>query len=213
MDDIKDILDIIISVSSSVNEKGWGEGSTGNLSVLITGPLNSPGASSDHFETGLFLPQLEKKYILISRSGSRFQDISSEPEENLGLYRVEGGGETVSLIWGAGVPSSEWLVHLLLYAYKGRRINSILHCHMDEVFDVESYIKGPASTHPDWVAWLPGIPFGTLELARVTLQEIEGREIAFWKGHGILSVSSDLESALNNIQRFSEWSSTVTCDQ
>ncbi len=188
---------------------GWGHGSTGNLSTLITSRITTRMPPAENFGTDLFLPQLEGKHLLITRSGSRFSDVFQEPEENLGLFRFERGGSSVSLLWGAGPPSSELPTHMFLYAHKTRSINSILHCHLDEVPRIDPIMEGQSRELPDWVTWVQDIPFGTVELAQVTLQEIGERDTVYWKEHGVLTASSDLESALNAMKRFSEWARSL----
>lgn len=209
MDELEHQLGVIVKVSKEVVRRGWAEATTGNLSILLSEKTSLPIDPEYTFETGLFLPQLEGRLVLMTRAGSRFVDLDMELEENIGLYHFGRGGTSASLIWGAGAPSTEWFSHLLLYAYKGNRINSVLHCHMDEASALDSIANVDPSGIPDWITWLNEMDFGTRELAVVTLQELGNRDTVYWKGHGVLTVSSDIESALSSMIRFSDWISNL----
>ncbi|MFW3147094.1 MAG: class II aldolase/adducin family protein [Thermoplasmatota archaeon] len=209
MDELDDIISEFRNVSRTLHERGWCEGTNGNLSILINGLYAAPEPIGPVFETPLFIPQLEKRYIIISRSASRIQDIPMEPEENLGLYRIEMGGRWLSLLWGAGAPSSEWLSHLLIYARNRNRINAVIHSHMEGLYELGKVLMDPAQDLPEWIGWVPKIKYGTLDLARATVQEIGERELMVWHDHGILSMSSGLEGALRNLIRFDEWARSM----
>ncbi len=202
------LLKPIMDASSKLASKGWCQECSGNISMVVEDPIEIWDLEPFLFETGQFLPQLEGKTILFTRSGSKIEDISNTPEDNLGLYIAARGGRSLSLLWGEGGPTSEWLSHLLIYAHNGGKVKAIVHAHMDEVEKLQSELMDLAPDLPDWVGWVPNLPAGSLDLAQATVQEIHRYDIMFWHGHGIIAPGKDLEDCLSRLERFSDWVSS-----
>ena len=195
----------MINAAEFLNSKGWAAGIYGNISMVVEDPIEIWDLEPILFESGLFLPQLEGRTILFTRSGSHLEEISSDPEQNLGLYLCTKGGGTLSLLWGEGAPTSEWLSHLLIYAHAGGKVKAVIHAHMDEVERLKAEIGDLASELPDWIGWVPDLPPGSLDLAQATVQEMHRYDIMLWHGHGIIAPGKDLEDSLSRMERFSEW--------
>lgn len=199
------LLDPMIFAAREITSKGWCRETSGNISMIISDPIEIWDLEPFLFETGLFLPQLEGKTILITRSGSRMEDITSHPEQNLGLYLCSRGGSHLSMLWGEGAPTSEWLSHLLIYAYTYGKVKAVIHAHMEEVERLRTELMDLAPDLPDWIGWVPDLPPGSLDLAQATVQEINRYDIMLWHGHGIIAPGKDLEDCLSRLERFSEW--------
>jgi rhamnulose-1-phosphate aldolase len=209
MADLKDFVTNISEVSRIMDSRGWSKGIFGNISVLL-GPLDvGPAPVSFVFDTGLFLPQLEGSLILMTRSGSELSEIPGSPEETLGLYGIGSGGATMSLLWGEGAPTSEYLTHLLIYGNGEGKIGAVIHAHLEEVELLERELIDPAFDLPRWIGWVPKLPPGSLDLARATVQEMRRYDIMLWHGHGIIAPGKDLEDSLGRLERFHEWARSL----
>ncbi|MGA1848087.1 MAG: class II aldolase/adducin family protein [Thermoplasmatota archaeon] len=205
MADLKDFISRISEVSRIMSSRGWSSGIFGNISILL-GPMEvGPAPVSFVFETGLFLPQLEGSLVMMTRSGSELSDIPDSPEDNLGLYGIGKGGGTMSLLWGEGAPTSEYLTHLLIYGYGEGKVGAVIHAHLEEVELLERELMDLAPDLPEWIGWVPKLPPGSMDLARATVQEMRRYDIMLWHGHGIIAPGKDLEDSLGRLERFHEW--------
>lgn len=199
------LLDPMVKASRELVSKGWCHDTSGNISMVIEDPIEIWDLEPFLFETGLFLPQLEGKTILITRAGSRIEDIPGSPKTNLGLYLAVRSGVFLSLLWGEGAPTSEWLSHLLIYAHTDGKVKAVVHAHMEDVERLRNELKELAPDLPDWIGWVPELPPGSLDLAQATVQEINRYDLILWQGHGIIAPGMDLEDCLSRLERFSEW--------
>lgn len=203
------LLKPMMETARELASKGWCQEYSGNISMIVEDPIEIWDLEPYLFETGQFLPQLEGRTILFSRSGSRIEDIPDAPEENIGLYTATRGGIALSLLWGEGAPTSEMLSHLLIYAHSGGRVKAIIHSHMNEVDMLGSELMDLAPDLPNWVGWVPELPPGSIDLAQATVQEISRYDIMLWHGHGIIAPGKDLEDCLSRLGRFSEWARSI----
>jgi rhamnulose-1-phosphate aldolase len=204
------LLNPMMFAANEIISKGWCRDTFGNISMIVDDPIEIWDLEPFLFETGLFLPQLEGRTILFTRSGSRIEDITSHPEQNLGLYLCSKGGSHLSLLWGDGAPTSEWLSHLLIYAYTNGKVKAVVHAHMEEVERLRTEFMDLAPDLPDWIGWVPDLPPGSLDLAQATVQEINRYDIMLWHGHGIIAPGMDLEDCLSRLERFSEWTRSLS---
>ncbi|MBN1390443.1 MAG: class II aldolase/adducin family protein [Candidatus Thermoplasmatota archaeon] len=205
---IENLIRPILDAAREIGSRGWCVGTTGNISLIIDDHLEIWDVDPLRYDTGLFLPSLEGKMLLFSRTGSRIIDIPDEPENNLGLYLVSKWGRHLTLLWGEGPPTSEFLSHLLIYASSGN-IKAIVHSHMDEV---DRSFSGPSeypSGLPDRTGWIPELPPGSMDLAEATAREVGGHDIMIWHRHGLVSCGEDLEDCLSKLDRFEEWARSV----
>jgi rhamnulose-1-phosphate aldolase len=203
------LLNPMIFAAKELASKGWCHDTSGNISMIVEDPIEVWDLEPFLFETDLYLPQLEGKTILFTRSGSRIEDIPDAPKNNLGLYLAVRGGVYLSLLWGEGAPTSEWLSHLLIYAHSGGKVKAVVHAHMEEVERLKSEMTDPVLELPDWIGWVPRLPPGSVDLAQATVQEMNKYDLMLWHGHGILAPGRDLEDCLSRLERFSEWTVSV----
>jgi ribulose-5-phosphate 4-epimerase/fuculose-1-phosphate aldolase len=202
---MKRLLAPMIEAARTLVSKGWSQETFGNISMIVEDPIEIWDLEPFLFETGTFLPQLEGETILMTRSGSRIDEIPALPEKNLGLYLCTRGGRSLSLLWGEGAPTMEWMSHLLIYARSGGKVKAVVHAHMEEVERLGSEMMDLAPDLPEWIGWVPSLPEGSMDLARATAQEINRYDIMLWHGHGITAPGKDLEDCLSRLERFSEW--------
>ncbi|MGA1794040.1 MAG: class II aldolase/adducin family protein [Thermoplasmatota archaeon] len=206
---IEDLIRPAVDASRIMTSKGWCREAAGNISILIDDIIGIGSDETFIFDSGQFLPRLEGKTILMTRSGSFISEVPQRPEQNLGLYRIGKGGRYLSLVWGEGAPTSEYLSHLLIYGSTGGRVKAVIHSHMDDVDRLARELPDIAYGLPRWIGWVPRIPPGSIELARATVREIERCDIMVWQGHGVLSPGKDVEDCLSRLERFEEWAKGI----
>ena len=202
----------MIEVARLMTSRGWCREASGNISMIIEGEIEVWDADPIVFDTNLFLPQLEGKLILMTRSGSHISDIPEAPEEEMGLYLAGKWGRYLTLIWGAGAPTSEYLSHLLIYSADRTRTRAVIHSHMEVLEDLGQGSETLSAFLPDWIGWVPRLPPGSLDLARATVQEMGRYDLMYWEGHGIVAPGKGVDDCLSRLERFEEWARALLID-
>jgi ribulose-5-phosphate 4-epimerase/fuculose-1-phosphate aldolase len=199
--EVAGILDAIARVATQINLKGWAEANAGNASVNLT-----------HL-----LPETGRAWYLVSRSGSRYREIASNPLDGLILVSIGPDGQQVHPT-GAR-PTSEWGCHLGLQehlAALGGECRTVLHAHPDSVilasqldaFSGEERLNALMREAlaefplfmPDGIAFAPSAAPGSEELALCSLQAIGTRKALIWQGHGLVCAGKTPDEALDNLE-------------
>jgi L-fuculose-phosphate aldolase len=132
---------------------------------------------------------------LITPSGLPYETLT--PEQ---IVLVRGDGSTAR---GALLPSSEWQLHLAIYAAH-LKAEAIVHCHSPNATALACACRHiPAFHYMVAVAGGADIPlapyatFGTQELADTVAATLEGRRACLLAHHGQIAFGSSLASALD----------------
>lgn len=142
--------------------------------------------------------------VAITPAGAVLRDLDAE---QVVVVDLEGG-----LAGGDLAPTSELALHLGIYTRYGA--GAVVHCHapvatalacvLDEVPLVHYQMQLFGGT----VRVAPYRPFGTTELAAVTLDALEGRTAALMANHGVIVHARDVETAVER-SALLEWLCTV----
>ncbi len=142
--------------------------------------------------------------VAITPAGAILAELEAE---QVVLVDLEG-----ELAGGDLAPTSELALHLGIYTRYGA--GAIVHCHapvatalacvLDEVPLVHYQMQLLGGT----IRVAPYRPFGTAELAAVTLDALEGRTAALMANHGVVVHARDVETAVER-SALLEWLCTV----
>lgn len=218
------VLREIAHISAIIYQKGWAEKNAGNLSIDITDMMSgaSPALGRRDHPLGDSFQYLRDRYLLFTKSGSKFRDIADSPREGLIFVKVNNKGDGYYSLRGEERerPTSEIISHLVIQNHL-RKIKStatvVLHTHPTEIITL-SHIKEYrssiklnrllSSAHPeilinlpDGIGFVPYIPAGSKQLAYATLSEVrKGKRVIIWERHGALAIESDLTTAFDNLE-------------
>jgi rhamnulose-1-phosphate aldolase len=222
---LRDIFVQIKETAGYLWEKGWAEGSAGNMSVDITDLDRFTGVFDHLPHHGLSkpYPELSRHVFLITATGARMRDVEKDPVPATGLIGINSNGDAYRLI-SAGEsdqafnPSSELATHMAIHAILARHHapdKAVVHAHahelaaltyLDEYTDEKMINELLWSMHPEMVMFLPKgigfIPFslsGDEDLARLTAEKLLSRNVVLWEKHGCIASGTDLPSAFDSI--------------
>jgi rhamnulose-1-phosphate aldolase len=215
----------IAEVASLLWQKGWAEGSGGNISVNVTEYY--PGIHID-FRTFPMIP-LEVKYpaiahhyIFITAKGSRMRSLAKDPGPGLCLIKISKKGDGYQVLFEDQehplYPSSELPSHFAIHnlmVKQGLGEKAIVHTHAHELVALthdknlrsevrlnEILLKMHTETAffiPDGIGYVPMEVPGSMELAKATLKSLKNHKIILWEKHGCLAVGKDVHEAFDRI--------------
>jgi rhamnulose-1-phosphate aldolase len=189
---------------------GWDERNGGNISYLLKEEEVTPYFDVNHpVRTAILdfpVPELAHKYFIVTGSGKYFKNVRDNPEDCLGIIRVNGTGHSIDILWGfadGGRPTSELPSHFMshiarLKADDNHRI--IMHNHATNILamtfthelDEKSFSKTLWQmctecivVFPDGVGILPWMVPGTEEIGRSTAEKMKDHRLVVWPHHGI----------------------------
>jgi rhamnulose-1-phosphate aldolase len=215
----------IAEVALLLWQKGWAEGSAGNISVNVTEYY--PAIRID-FRTFPMIP-MEVKYpalahhhIFISAKGSRMRNLAKDPGKGICLIKISKKGDFYQVLYedpeNPLIPSSELPSHLAIHNHmvkQGQGEKAVVHTHADELIALshdknlqsesrlnEILLKMHTETAffiPEGVGYVPLEVPGSLELAKATLKSLKNHKIILWEKHGCLAVGQDVHEAFDRI--------------
>lgn len=204
---------------------GWDERNGGNISLMLDEAELAD--YSDELEvkriipTGFSLPELAGKYFLVTGTGKYFKNVQYDPENNLGLIRLDGTGENAELLWGysdGGRMTSEFPAHMMSHAARLRKDPAnrvVMHCHpvnllamsyvhsLDEVEFTRTLWQMCTEcivVFPEGVNVLPWMLCGTNEIGIATAEKMETARLVMWAQHGIYGAGKDLDETFGLIE-------------
>ena len=167
----------IVSIARLMNASGLNQGTSGNLSVRISGGMLITPSSVPY-------EQMEPSDLIpLGFDGSPLEATFSKDSET--YLR----------------PSSEWRFHADILASRPE-IQAVLHCHSANATALACHRKGVPPFHymtavaggPD-IRCAPYATFGTPELSKNALQALEGRVACLLEKHGLISLGTNLDVA------------------
>jgi len=215
----------IAEVARLLWDKGWAEGSGGNLSVNVTEHYS--GIDMD-YRTYPMIPiklkyeYLAGNYIFVTTKGSRMRNLANDPGSNLSLIKIAQNGNGFQVLFedpeNLGVPTSELPSHLAIHNFLakiGGKEKALIHTHTNELVAL-SHIPELKSEkalnnillrmHTETVFFLPDgigyIPFevpGSDAIAKATLNTLGDHKVLLWEKHGCLAVGENVHQAFDRI--------------
>ncbi|HEY7454565.1 MAG TPA: class II aldolase/adducin family protein [Thermoleophilaceae bacterium] len=120
--------------------------------------------------------------VLITPAGMPYEDMSADD-----VVAIDSSGEPLD---GRGVPSSEWRVHLAIYAARPD-VGAIVHTHSERA-TAWSHLDEPLGT----VLTARVAPTGTDEIAAAAVEALGDLGAVLLGRHGVLAVAATPEEAL-----------------
>ena len=211
-------------------QKGWAEGTAGNISLDVTEYY--PGITLD-FRTFPLIP-LKKAYpdlaghfLFVTRKSSRMREVADDPANNLCLVKFNKAGNAYQLLFEdldhPNEPTSELFTHFgiqEMFPLKGKGEKAVLHAHATELIAL-SHIKEfqdeerlndlllrmhteTAFFIPDGIGFIPFEVPGSKELADKTLKSLQNHEVVLWEKHGCLCIGQSVSDAFDKIDMLSK---------
>ena len=216
----------IAEVASLLWEKGWAEGSGGNISVNVTEFY--PGVRID-FRTYPMVPLKVKypaiahNYIFITAKGSRMRTLAKDPGPGLCLIKISKKGDSYQVLFEDPEdpisPSSELPSHLAIHnlmVKQGLGEKAIVHAHADDLIALthDKDLRSEARLNeillnmhtetaffiPEGIGYVPLLEPGSEELAKANLKTLKDHKVILWEKHGCLAIGKDVNEAFDRVE-------------
>jgi len=215
----------IAEVASLLWQKGWAEGSGGNISVNVTEfypAIRMDFRTYQMFPLDVKYPALAHQHIFITAKGSRMRNLAKDPGRGICLIKISKKGDSYQVLYedpeNPLEPSSELPSHLEIHnlmVKKGEGQKAIVHTHAHELValthdvnlqDEDRLNEILLKMHTETAFFIPeGIGYVTMqtpgshELARATLKSLKNHKIVLWEKHGCLATGKDVNEAFDRI--------------
>lgn len=216
----------VSEITSNMYRQGWDERNGGNISYLIDEDEVRKFFPTDKYfrdiELGFTADEIcRNRYFLVTGTGKYFKNVIKDPEENLGLVKIDNDGHTAHLLWGyksGGKMTSEFPAHLMSHAerLKVNPLNRvIMHTHptyticmgaclpTDEVIFTRKLWKSNTEAvvvFPEGIGVLPCMICGTNEIGVATANKMKEYRLVSWTNHGIYGAGNDIDEAFGLIE-------------
>lgn len=209
-----------IRIANDGWEQGWHERNGGNLSyrmkdedvAAVKGFLSEDG---EWKEIGTEVPGLANEYFMVTGSGKYFRNVIIDPEDSIGIIKVDETGTKYQIQWGfvnGGRPTSELPSHLMNLEVKKRVTNGkyrvVYHAHTtntialtfvlplkDEVFTRELWEMATECpvVFPSGIGVVDWMVPGGKDIAVATSKLMEQYDVAIWAHHGMFASGEDFD--------------------
>jgi len=215
----------IVEVAGLLWTNGWGEATSGNISVNVTDAF--PGINLD-FRTFPIIhldipyPALAHHYIFITTKGTRMRDLLKDPTRCLCIIKLSRTGETYQVLFEDQEhpvePSSEILTHLAIHekmVQAGNGNKAIVHAHVHELIVLTHIpeMRNEARLNealmgmhteipfflPEGIGYVPLVTPGSPELADANLRSLKDHMIVVWEKHGVMAIGKDVHEAFDRM--------------
>ncbi|MBQ7821997.1 MAG: rhamnulose-1-phosphate aldolase [Clostridia bacterium] len=210
-----------ITMANDGWEQGWHERNGGNLSYRMKDEevkeiANELDHSTEWHPIGASVPGVAGEYFIFTGTGRYFQNVIKNPEESIGIIKLDDKGENYQIVWGltgGGRPTSEIPSHLMSHetkkAVSGGTHRVIYHAHpantialtfvlplKDEIFTREIWEMMPECSvvFPEGIGVAEWMVPGSHELAVRTGELLKTYNVAIWAHHGMLCSGEDFDS-------------------
>lgn len=213
----------MIRLASNLYRLGWDERNGGNISILLDEEEAKeyiPEESLRKIPLAIDSSYLKGRYIAVTGTGKYFKNLEYEPEENMGIVRIEEDGKTASIVWGFahdGLPTSEFPTHLLNHIVclkKNPKHHVVIHTHptytiamslcmQDEDEITRTLWKVQTESivvFPEGIGYVPWMVCGGEEIGIATSKKAEEYRAIIWGMHGIFGTGSSIDEAFGLIE-------------
>ncbi|MBU1878837.1 MAG: rhamnulose-1-phosphate aldolase [Chloroflexi bacterium] len=202
--------------------RGWSEANGGNVSVRlerVPDEVRALPAVGPPVPMTLAFPALADTYYLVTGTGKRMRDIMHALEPNVGLIRVQPGGQAYESLWGAAPVTSEFPAHSAIHHMclaERPAFTAIVHTHPVALVALTHVPALADATVLNDVLWrmqhetrifLPEglglVPYqvpGSVELGLASAEALRTHKIISWDKHGIVAIGRSLSQALDWIE-------------
>ena len=213
-------------VTFNMYRLGWDERNGGNISYLIDEKYIKAYFPKETVIRKIPMsfaadPICRNKYFLVTGTGKYFKNVMKDPENNLGLVKIDKTGKVANLIWGytdGGKFTSEFPSHIMCHAAR-LKVNPnnriIMHSHptytmcmgastpvSDKEFTKRLWTSNTEAivVFPEGIGVLPCMLCGTNEIGLATANKMKNFRIVSWTNHGIYGCGNDIDEAFGLIE-------------
>lgn len=212
---LDELLTAMGEAGQRLSEIAASEGAAGNISVFIGWPLEPRRhfPLTESIPLPIPVPQLAGMTFLVSGSGRRLREILTDPLANVGIMRVDEGGQTGTLYSAAGRLfarlTSELNSHLAVHANQvqvtGTNFHAIIHAqplhttylsHIPAYRDQLYFNQHLLRWEPELIVHFPEgighLPFqipGSADLMQATVEGLRHHKLVVWGKHGVMARS------------------------
>ncbi len=198
---------------------GWHERNGGNLSYRIKeeeiAEIKDMLSDGEWRDIGTCVPLLSGEYFLVTGSGRFFSNVKTNPEETIGIIKIDETGERYKTVWGlkGSRPTSELPTHLMNHEVKKKVTNGahrvIYHAHTTNIIALTFVLplEDSVFTHklwematecpvvfPDGVGVVKWMVPGGRDIAEATMEKMKEYDLAVWAHHGMFASGPDFDT-------------------
>ena len=223
---VKEIINQVAKIAQYLWEKGWAEKNAGNISVNISDIVeeNQSFDQLPKYPLPEVYDMLGGKYFFITGTGTRMRDVANDPLKNAHIIQVFATGNEYQILKSKMqgltkyMPTSELPTHLAIHqqiAEKRRKEKVIVHTHATELIALthspeikskETLNKIIWGMHPEAMVFIPrGVGLvkyempGSVDIAKLTLAEIQNHEVVLWEKHGVFAIGESVFDTFDSI--------------
>lgn len=204
---------------------GWDERNGGNISYLLheeeVAPYLDLGRTLRSIDLAFPVKELAEKLFIVTGSGKFFKNVKNDPENCLGIIRVNQAGTAMDVLWGladGSRPTSELPSHFMSHIVRLQvdpKHRIIMHNHA-------THILAMTFTHdlnensftrtlwqmctecivvfPDGVGIIPWMVPGTPEIGEHTARKMRDKRLVIWPHHGIFGAGTSMDETFGLIE-------------
>ena len=230
-DSLRQELDNIAEVAGYLWQKGWAERNAGNISVNVTEMVDASARELPAIATYQLpreLPELAGDFFYVTGTGRRMRDVAKAPLCQGAIVRIAPDGRSYDIVADSDIkPTSELPSHLCIhrsFKQKGNGYRIVLHTHPTDLLamthnpslnSTEALTRTLWAMHPETFIVVPKgvglVPYevpGSLDLADLTLRQLENHDFVAWEKHGFLGTGRDLLETFDLIDTLSKSAQT-----
>ncbi len=204
---------------------GWDERNGGNISYRIDESDVAEYLDINNvirtIPLGFDATKLVGEYFIVTGTGKYFKNVTKDPENNLGIFRISENGQDAELLWGYADGSkftSELPAHLMSHIARlevDPETRVVMHSHptntlaMTYVHPLEdksfSHTLWQMSTEcivvfPEGLGVLPWMLCGTNSIGEATAEKMKDHRLVVWAMHGIYGAGTSLDETFGLIE-------------
>lgn len=214
-DKLKEQLDEVAEIAGILWQRGWAERNAGNISINITdivGEENKQAEAIATYNLPKPMPLLIGDFFYVTGTGKQMRNVAKDPLKYGSIVRVTPDGKSYDIVARENIkPTSELASHFsIMSTFKERNSKNrlVLHTHPTELIALThiAEIKNAKAIneilwgmHPETFIVVPQgiglVPYeipGTVEIATLTLPELEKHDILLWEKHGAFAIGENL---------------------
>ncbi len=204
---------------------GWDERNGGNISYRLDEQDVQKYLDTDRvirtIPLGFDAEELAGCYFIVTGTGKYFKNVTEDPANNLGLFRISKSGKDAELLWGyedGGRFTSELPAHLMSHIARMKadpENRVVMHSHPTNTLAM-TYVHpldDKSFTHtlwtmstecivvfPEGLGVLPWMLCGTNSIGEATAAKMNDHRLVVWAMHGIYGAGKSLDETFGLIE-------------
>ncbi|MBN2147582.1 MAG: class II aldolase/adducin family protein [Anaerolineales bacterium] len=228
--DLSEILHAIGQVGQRLCEISACEGAAGNISIYLGKQLepSSLFPLAESISLPVHVPEIAGGHFLVTGSGRRLRELLDDPQANLGLLRINPGGDKGTLFTSPLRKfthlTSEFNTHLAVHydhiLTRGLRFHALVHAqpiHLTFLSHIPAYQDWLHLNQrvlcwqpeailnlPEGIGYLPFIIPGSTDLMHATIDQLRRHQLVLWGKHGVMARSDHSVKKASDLVEYAE---------